>query len=150
MLKKGKQSAWSACFHPGFHKLDLGRVPRHSFQIRRGEKYTEEMVDAINLAFTKSTFSYIMKIKSHLTLKRGVLLDLKISDFGWKRGLFLVLNPRKGVVFQAWERVWYTFCSGGSGDHINHKNTPYLAFAGELWGIVSWVGNWPRYNDIAL
>ena len=45
--------------------------------------HTGKMFDTINLAFTKKgTLSYIMKIKSRFTLKRGVLLDLKISDFG--------------------------------------------------------------------
>ena len=29
----------SACFHSGFHTLDLGRVLQFSFQIRRNEKY---------------------------------------------------------------------------------------------------------------
>ena len=42
-----------------------------------------------------------MKIKSHFALKRGVLLDLKISDFGGKWGVFLAKNPRKGGIFQA-------------------------------------------------
>ena len=56
--------------------------------------YTEKMFDSIiNLAFTKKgTLSDIMKIKSRFVLKRGVLLDLKISDFGWKRGVFLAQN----------------------------------------------------------
>ena len=55
------------------------------------------MFDATNLVITKKgTLSYIMKIKSRFTFKRGVLLDLKISDFGWKMGLFLAQNPRKG------------------------------------------------------
>ena len=47
----------------------------------------------------KGTF-YTMKIKSRFALKRGVLLDLKISDFVWKRGVFLTQNPRKGVIFK--------------------------------------------------
>ena len=29
----------SACFHPGFHTLNLGRVSKYSFQIRHNEKY---------------------------------------------------------------------------------------------------------------
>ena len=57
-----------------------------------------------------------MKIKSRFVLKRGVLLDLKISDFGWKGGVFLVQNPRKGGIFLAWVRAWYTFWSSvGAG-----------------------------------
>ena len=58
--------------------------------------YTEKMFDTFNLAFTnKATLSYIMKIKSRFISKRGVLLDLKISDFGWKRGLFLIQNSEE-------------------------------------------------------
>ena len=40
-------------------------------------------------------------------LKGGVLLGLKISDFGWKRGVFFIQNPRRGGVFQTWGQAWY-------------------------------------------
>ena len=58
-----------------------------------------------------------MKIKSRFALKRGVLLDLKISDFGWKGGVFLAQNPRKGGVFQAWVRIviYVLVGNGGTG-----------------------------------
>ena len=56
------------------------------------------MFDTFNLAFTtKGTLSYIMKIKSRFISKRVVLLDLKISNFGWKRGIFLIQNSEKGL-----------------------------------------------------
>ena len=42
---------------------------------------------------------YLMK--SRFALKMGVLLDLKISDFGWKGGVSVAQNPRKGGIFQA-------------------------------------------------
>ena len=54
----------------------------------------------------KGTLSYIMKIKSRFALNRCVLLDPKISDFGWERGVFLVQNPRRGGVFLAWCTFW--------------------------------------------
>ena len=52
-----------------------------------------------------------MKIKSRFALKRGVLLDLKISNLGGKRDIFLAQNPRKGGIFQGWVQAWYTFWS---------------------------------------
>ena len=38
-----------------------------------------------------------MKIKLHFALKRGVLLDLKISDLGWKGVIFSFRIREKGV-----------------------------------------------------
>ena len=66
--------------------------------------YAETMFDTINLAFTKMVlyYSYIMKIKSRFALKRGVILDLKIGDFGWIGGVLLAQNPRKGGYFSSW------------------------------------------------
>ena len=56
------------------------------------------MFDTMNLGFTKKgILCYITKIELRFAFKRGVLLDLKISDFGWKSGVFLVQNSRKGV-----------------------------------------------------
>ena len=46
----------SACFHSGFHTVDLERVFKYSFQIRRNEKYDvhgKNVKNTINLAFTK-------------------------------------------------------------------------------------------------
>ena len=48
----------------------------------------------------KGTLSHVMKIKSRFTLKRGVLLDLKIRYFDWVLGIW--------VFFQGWVRAWYT------------------------------------------
>ena len=45
--------------------------------------------------------------------KSGVVLGLKISDFGWKRGVFFrPKSAKKGDVFQTWVRAWYTLWSG--------------------------------------
>ena len=67
----------------------------------------------------KGTLSYMMEIKSRFALERGVILDLKINDFGIKRGVFLAQNPRKEGI--TWVRVWFTsggcvcVCVGGGG-----------------------------------
>ena len=44
-------------------------------------------------------------------------MDLKISAFGWKRGVFLAQNPRKRFFFQAW--VYVLVGSGGAGRCIH-------------------------------
>ena len=98
----------SACFHPDFHTLDLGRVFRYSFQIRRIEKYYVHGKNVWYSFTNRGTLSYIMKKNAFYPKKGLFLLDLKISDFGWKRGLFVVQNPRKGCV-----RAWYTWGGGG-------------------------------------
>ena len=75
----------SACFHSGFHTLNLERVFEYSFQVRRNEKYDvhRKMFDTMNLGFTKKgILCHITKIELRFAFKRGVLLDLKISDFG--------------------------------------------------------------------
>ena len=53
---------------------------------------------------TKNILSYITRSIA-FCLKRGVLLDSKISNFSWKRGVFFIQNPRKGCVFQSWMRA---------------------------------------------
>ena len=58
-----------------------------------------------------------MKIKSRFVLKRGVLFDLEISYFGWKRGVFLAQNPRKGGIFLSFATsVVYVLVGGGGWD----------------------------------
>ena len=52
------------------------------------------------------------EIEIAFCFKKAVLLDLKIRDFSWKRGVFLAQNPRKGGNFQAWVRAWYTGVEG--------------------------------------
>ena len=48
-----------------------------------------------------------------------MLLGLKISDFGWKKGV-IFQNPRKGGVFQTCVRALYTLCSGvGAGSQAH-------------------------------
>ena len=72
------------------------------------------------------TVLYLIWRKHAFYLKRGVLLALKISDFGWKRGVF-VKNPRTGGVFQIWVRAWYTLWSGdgGRGPHWLNIRHPW-------------------------
>ena len=91
----------------------------------------------------------MMKIKSRFALKRGVLLDLKISDFGWERGVFLAQNPRKWCIFQAWVRAWYTFWSGvGAGLNCSQYDDdkgvwlrlPIQNF-GATTGVFEWTNN---------
>ena len=80
--------------------------------------YTDKKLQLISLS-QKGKLSYFYnenKIAFFLKKKGGgVLLDLKISDFGRKFGVFLAQNPRKGGMFQAWVRAWYTFWSGVGG-----------------------------------
>ena len=58
----------------------------------------------------QGTLSYITK-KTVLP-KKGVLLDLKTNDFGWKSGVLFVQNPRKWGVVQTWVRPWYMLGPG--------------------------------------
>ena len=60
----------------------------------------KNIVSLIQLFHKKGNLSYITKIQNAFCFKRGVLLGLKVSDFGWKRGIFCVQNPRKGGVFK--------------------------------------------------
>ena len=54
------------------------------------EKYDvhRNIFDTIILSFTKSTWFHMTKMKSRFALISVVLLDLKISDFGWKNVCF--------------------------------------------------------------
>ena len=94
----------SACFHPGFHAIDLGRVLKYSFQIRRIENYDvhRKMFDTINLAFTKKgTFLY-NENKIGFFFKKGCFIGPKISDFGpesAQRGCFPSLGASVVYVF---------------------------------------------------
>ena len=65
------------------------------------------MFDTINLSFTKGYFILYDENKIAFCFKRGVLLDLKISEFGWKMGCFSRPRPEsaKGGIFQAWVRL---------------------------------------------
>ena len=82
--------------------------------------YAEEMFDAINLAFTKRVLILYNNDKIAICFEKVCFIGLKISDFGWKRGVFLAQNPRKGGIFQAWVRAWYTFWSrvGGRAENM--------------------------------
>ena len=58
------------------------------------------MFDTINLAFTKGYFILYNENKITFCFKKGFLLDLKISDFDWKRGVFSQRIREKGVFFK--------------------------------------------------
>ena len=66
--------------------------------------YKENVLSLIQLFhFHKKGYFFLYVEKNAFYLKRGVLLALKISDFGWK-GLFLVVFSskirEKGVFFK--------------------------------------------------
>ena len=77
------------------------------------------MFDTINLAFTKGYFILYNENKITFCFKKGCFIGPQNQRFRLKKGCFLAQNPRKGGIFQAWVRVWYTFWSrvGGPGHY---------------------------------
>ena len=73
------------------------------------------MFGTINLASTKGVFILQNENKIAFCFKKGRFIGPQISDFSWKRGVFLAQNPQKGRIFQAWVRAWYTLWSGVGG-----------------------------------
>ena len=79
-LWKGPPKFWkwvnilhvSACFHPGFHTLDLGRVFKYPFQIRHNEKCDIGRKNTINFAFTKRVLCH--------SVEKGVFFSPRIRE----------------------------------------------------------------------
>ena len=65
----------------------------------------------------KGYFVLYNENKIAFALKRGVLLGLKISDFGWKRGVFLAQNPRKVFFLKLGTSVVYVLVGSGVPGH---------------------------------
>ena len=100
----------------------------HHLKVVKYTTYIEKCIelDAVTyiLTITKGYFSLCYE-KIVFCLKRGVLLSLKISDFGWKRTFLSSKNSEKGVFFKLWYERGIRFGREGGG-WVTH---PYHNFS---------------------
>ena len=65
--------------------------------------------------FHKNVLHHIWRTKSYFALKRGVVVDLKICNIGWKRAFFTFRISKNGVFFKFGCKHGCTLWSRGSG-----------------------------------
>ena len=92
----------------------------HNLEVMENTTYIEKCLEfdaELYSHFHKKngTVVYITKKSRFFFLKKGVLLCLKINDFGWKRGIFRPNSAKKGVFFKTWVRAWHKPWSGVGG-----------------------------------
>ena len=71
----------------------------HSLEVMKNTAYIKNVFSLMQLhifSISQKGYCSLCYERVAFCLKRGVLLGLKISDFGWKRGVF-VQFPRKGM-----------------------------------------------------
>ena len=115
----------SAYFHLGFHTLAIGRVFKCSFHVRHNEKYDVRRkiyLIQFNSLSQKGYFILYNENKIVFCFKEGYFIGPQNQRLRLKKGCFFAQDPRKGGIFQAWVRAWYTFWSGVA---VPSKPTPF-------------------------
>ena len=93
----------SACYHSGFHTLDLGRVFKYSFQIRRIEKYDVHGKKYYTQLISLSQKEYFILFNGNIIafcFKKGCLIGPQNHRFRLKERCFSRPESAKRGVFQ--------------------------------------------------